>query len=239
MFTYILPCAGSGTRLGLPYPKEIHRIEPDYSLIDYSLAHVCAKPELVKEIVVVIVPGKELVADYVKKKMENIASVKSVYFNSNYSEWPGSILSAEEFFGDFNIALLPDSFLELKAGEILVSEYKDVFSGGADLVFSYIEESDVKRLTQLGALGIEGDEVLEFCDKPAKDAAHKFNAFWSSFGFRGPVGKNVLETMMSSVAREPVSLQDIGISVRAFQARKYTDLGTWPSIAKFLDRRNG
>lgn len=110
--------------------------------------------------------------------------------------------------------------------------------GGADLVFSYIEESDVKRLTQLGALGIEGDEVLEFCDKPAQDAAHKFNAFWSSFGFRGSVGKNVLETMMRSVARKPVSLQDIQISVRAFQAQKYTDLGTWPSIAKFLDKKS-
>lgn len=130
MFTYILPCAGSGTHLGLPYPKEVHRIEPNFSLIDYSLAHVCENPELAEEIVVVIVPGKELVADYVKKEMENIASVKSVYFNSNYSEWPGSILSAEECFGDFNIALLPDSFLELKAGETLASKYRDIFHGG-------------------------------------------------------------------------------------------------------------
>jgi hypothetical protein len=239
LFTYILPCAGSGPRLGLPYPKEIHRIEPDFSLIDYSLAHIRAKPDLVHEIVVVIVPGKELVADYVKRQMENVTSVKSVYFNPKYSEWPGSIMSAEECFGEFNIALLPDSFLELKVGNVLASKYQDLFLAGADLAFSYIEETDVDRLTQLGALGIMGEEVLEFCDKPAKDVAHKFNAFWSSFAFRGSVGKSVLETMMRSVAREPVSLKDIQVDVPACQTQNYTDLGTWPSIAKFLDRKKG
>ena len=34
--TIILPCAGEGTRLSLPYPKEIHSIEKNKSLIDYS-----------------------------------------------------------------------------------------------------------------------------------------------------------------------------------------------------------
>ena len=34
--TVILPCAGEGTRLSLPYPKEIHSIEKNKSLIDYS-----------------------------------------------------------------------------------------------------------------------------------------------------------------------------------------------------------
>ena len=36
MITVILPCAGEGTRLSLPYPKEIHSIEKSKSLIDYS-----------------------------------------------------------------------------------------------------------------------------------------------------------------------------------------------------------
>ena len=34
--TVILPCAGEGTRLSLPYPKEVHSIEKNKSLIDYS-----------------------------------------------------------------------------------------------------------------------------------------------------------------------------------------------------------
>ena len=36
LLTVILPCAGEGTRLSLPYPKEIHSIEKNKSLIDYS-----------------------------------------------------------------------------------------------------------------------------------------------------------------------------------------------------------
>ena len=34
--TVILPAAGKGTRLNLPYPKEILRINNDEALIDYS-----------------------------------------------------------------------------------------------------------------------------------------------------------------------------------------------------------
>ena len=34
MITVILPCAGEGTRLSLPYPKEVHSIEKNKSLID-------------------------------------------------------------------------------------------------------------------------------------------------------------------------------------------------------------
>ena len=32
--TVILPCAGEGTRLSLPYPKEILRLDKDHALID-------------------------------------------------------------------------------------------------------------------------------------------------------------------------------------------------------------
>ena len=34
MITVVMPCAGEGTRLALPYPKEIFSIEKHKSLID-------------------------------------------------------------------------------------------------------------------------------------------------------------------------------------------------------------
>ena len=34
--TVILPAAGQGTRLNLPYPKEILRLDKEQALIDYS-----------------------------------------------------------------------------------------------------------------------------------------------------------------------------------------------------------
>ena len=36
MITVVMPCAGEGTRLALPYPKEIFSIEKHKSLIDYT-----------------------------------------------------------------------------------------------------------------------------------------------------------------------------------------------------------
>ena len=38
--TVILPCAGEGTRLSLPYPKEVHSIEKNKSLIAVSYTHL-------------------------------------------------------------------------------------------------------------------------------------------------------------------------------------------------------
>ena len=34
--TIIMPAAGKGTRLNLPYPKEILRLDKEQALIDYS-----------------------------------------------------------------------------------------------------------------------------------------------------------------------------------------------------------
>jgi UDP-N-acetylglucosamine pyrophosphorylase len=40
--TIILPCAGSGSRLGLSEPKELFEISPEIRLIDFSSAHIAA-----------------------------------------------------------------------------------------------------------------------------------------------------------------------------------------------------
>jgi UTP-glucose-1-phosphate uridylyltransferase len=238
MFTYILPCAGSGTRLGLPYPKELHRIKPGFSLIDFSLNHILQCTELTEKVVIVISPGKEIVAEYVERKLYNIADVQRVYFNNHYSEWPGSILSAEAHFGDANVALLPDSIITMQKNEMLASRYQQVLKNGADLAFAYVREKDRQRLSSLGALRVEGSRVSNFCDKPAIDHSGTFNAFWASFGFKKDAGRKVLQFMMNSVAKEPVNIESLEMDIGAFAVADYLDLGTWPSIAAHLDAKN-
>ena len=238
MITYILPCAGLGTRLGLPYPKEIHRLRPGVSLIDYSLSHATADTRSTEKVVVVLAPGKENVATYVESKVSDSVKVERVYFNDKYSEWSGSILSAEMHFGDRNVALLPDSVLTMKSGERLAEQYSKALDEGADLVFAYVGESNKQKLSSLGALYVDSSSVVHFCDKPAENDPMEFNAFWASFGFRGKVGAKVLDFMMRSVARQNVDLNTLGLKVRAFAVESYVDLGTWPSIARYIGARN-
>ena len=237
LITYILPCAGLGARLGLPYPKEIHRLRPGVSLIDYSLSHATADTDSTEKVVVVLAPGKENVATYAECKVFDDVKVERVYFNNKYSEWPGSILSAEMHFGDRNVALLPDSVLTMRFQEVLSGQYTRAFDEGADLVFAYVGESNRQLLSNLGALYVEKSSVLHFCDKPAENDPMEFNAFWASFGFRGKVGAVVLDFMMRSVARQKVDLNKLGLKVKAFAVESYVDLGTWPSIARYINAR--
>ena len=234
MITYILPCAGLGTRLGLPYPKEIHRIRPGKSLIDFSLVHATSSIETTEKVVIVIAPGKEEVANYVEQSISDVAAVERVYFNEKYTEWPGSIHSAENHFGSRNVTLLPDSVLSTKKGELLAHKFEQEFDRGADLVFAYIEELDRKRLSNLGGLNVQNSEVIGFCDKPSIENPFEFNAFWAAFGFRGEIGEKVLEFMMQSVSRKKVDLASLELNVRAFPVETYIDLGTWPSISEYL-----
>lgn len=234
MISYILPAAGKGTRLGLPYPKEIHRVLPNRSLIDFSLAHVTARPDLTEQVVVVLNADKEVVADYVHGVLPETIPLRRAYFNPAYTEWPGSIRSAEAYFGEYNVALLPDSVLTPLAGEALASNYQDAFEDGADLVFAYLPVTAAEQLRSLGALSVADDQVTAFCDKPDVEFAGAYNAFWASFGFRKDCGPDVLSLMMRSVAREPVELSALGLNVRAFPIANYVDLGTWPSLAKYL-----
>ena len=59
MITTILPCAGKGTRLALPYPKELHRIARDVSLIDFSLGHAIEAQDKVDKVVTVVAPERK------------------------------------------------------------------------------------------------------------------------------------------------------------------------------------
>ena len=238
MLTYILPCAGKGTRLSLPYPKEIHRILPNSSLINFSLNHLVEDIETTESLIIVISPGKEIVVDYVQREIVKSSLVNTVYFNELYSEWPGSIRSAEKFFGGHNVALLPDSVLKTRRNEVLSEKFIQEFESGADLVFAYVEEIDRNKLMKLGALHVDGSEVIDFCDKPLGGDPRKFNAFWGAFGFKGECGSKILELMERSADREKVELSSLNLKISAFPLESYTDLGTWPSIAKFLSAEN-
>lgn len=235
----IVPAAGAGSRLGLPYPKEIHRIVEGVSLIDFSLGHVLADPHLFEALTVVIVPGKEAVVRYVRGAAPAGVAVNSAVFNDSYTEWAGSILSAEAHFRPRNVVLLPDSRLTVDGSATLARRYTAAFDQGCDVVFAYLPTGDPSALTRLGALRVDGDSVVEFCDKPAPEQASRFNGFWGSFGFVSEAGPALLRLMMDSIARHPVDLGSLGLRVGAFPIDAYEDLGTWPAIRDFQRRASG
>jgi hypothetical protein len=244
--TVILPCAGSGSRLGLDTPKELYEIFPGVRLIDFSIRHIQAfisacesGVSLPLKVVVVTRPWKVQVSEYVQSQLPQV-EVRTVFFNERYHDWPGSIYSAAGDYSGHNIVLLPDSFLAVSDGDpfhdsssiplILALTRKLSFS---DLVFGAVFCADPVRLRHLGALYVEEQTVKRFYDKPDTDF-HLYNSFWGCYGFTRSIGASLYEFMVASVSKQ-FAPRDLSppVPAAAIQITGYRDLGTWSAIDAF------
>ncbi len=227
----ILPCAGKGTRLGLPYPKEVHLIAEQTALIDLTFLRLQNFADSISEVIVIISPEKALLIEYLQK-WRNDFYIKFIYFDDRNFEWAGSIMSAEKEFGEKNVVFLPDSFL------VGLPEYPVIPTMNATLdeaaaSFGYLPCLAPEILQHLGALLVEGGRVKGFCDKPALTEARGFNAFWTTFGFTGEIGRDLLQLMTRSIQREAVDVSSVSTEVAAFPVQEYKDLGVWPNLLEF------
>ena len=246
--TIILPCAGEGNRLGLKTPKELFEIfpgngSPGTRLMDFSLRHIRAFPYKEKITVAVVIRSwKREVAAYAAGQLPGIR-VKTVMFNDDYREWPGSVYSAKEVFSKNNLVLLPDSFLGLSAdakdlrvtdstGRTLVELMSDALSVHK-AVFGCVECSNRDLLKNLGAVKVEGGIVTAFQDKPV-DSLDRFNGFWGCYGFRKEYGESLYHFLIHSVQHLSVSLREQPFyPPGALALGAYYDLGTWENISRF------
>ncbi len=227
----ILPCAGMGTRLGLPYPKEIHLIAEQTALIDLTFRRLQQHKHSISEVIVILSPEKMQLVDYLAKWREDFY-LKFIYFNEKNFEWAGSILSAEKEFGEKNIVFLPDSFLVGKPEFPILATFDEQLKDHG-VCFGYLPATDRKTLKSLGALMIEDGRVADFCDKPDMEDKRQFNAFWTTFGFRAETGRLLLEMMTRSIQRQSVDIGKLQVTSAAFPVQEYKDLGVWPNIVEF------
>lgn len=245
--TVILPCAGSGSRLGLDSPKELYEIVPGVRLIDFSIRHIRSfirsfddtgtSPSL--KVVVVSRPWKQAVPEYVQTQLPEL-EVRAIHFNDSFYDWPGSVYSAAAEYSPGNIVLLPDSFLAVSGDDpfhqspgnplitCLTRELKH-----NDLVFGAVPCLDFDRLKKLGALFVESRTVTRFCDKPDADF-HLYNSFWGCYAFSRDIGLPLYQFMLASVQQRPLPTTHASFfPAAAIPIADYYDLGTWPSITSF------
>jgi len=243
----ILPCAGEGRRLGLDLPKELYRLDDRVRLIDLSLKHVLAglsaTGDRILRVCVVVTPGKENVHRYVARCLPS-GMTRLVYFNSRYQEWPGSVFSAHPHYEEKNLVLLPDSFLGLGGqqywhrpdGKPLVELARRALQR-RPVFFGYREVKRKRSLRQLGALRVDGDEVVRMQDKPRQDL-QEYNACWGCYGFRRRWGRELYRLLIASVLHQPVNYSASSFfPAGAVALAEYQDLGTWPAIRSFRSAR--
>ena len=188
--TVILPCAGEGTRLSLPYPKEVHSIEKNKSLIDYSFDLFSNYGRRDVEFVITLNENKTELVKYLSRYKSRF-NISFTFFNPAETEYTGSIKSAKHLFGEKNLVLLPDTFMKLKSSQDIVNLVSDSLNE-TGFTFFFKRECSELMLRTKGALSIDDDNLVqEYEDKPQENS-NRFNAFQFKVGIYRLVCSNGL-----------------------------------------------
>ena len=234
--TVILPAAGKGTRLNLPYPKEILRINNDQALIDNSFNFFRDYGRKDVDFVVVINENKTELITYLAKYKDRY-NISFVFQNPNEKEYTGAIKSANHVFGEYNLVLLPDTMMKLKDGNDLFDLVKTSLTE-TGFTFLYKDEANQDVLKTKGALYVDENKIIkDYQDKP-KTNLENYNAFWCAFAFRRRAFKSCIDFMEKSTLGQKVEKNEIEqtpiYNSKGIDVADYVDLGTWEEIKRLL-----
>lgn len=238
--TVILPAAGKGSRLNLPYPKEILRLNKDKALIDNSFNLFDSLGRNDVEFIVVINEEKTEIIKYLSKYKAQY-NISFTYQNPNEFEYTGAIKSAKHLFGENNIVLLPDTILTLPEDVNFINElYNNLEERGFTFLFK--SETNEKMLNTKGCLKLDKNErVVDYEDKPSKNL-DRFNGYWCAFAFKKEVFDECISLMEQStlkIEKSKINIKDTLIfESKVINVKEYLDLGTWDEVGKLLSRNN-
>ena len=236
MITVILPCAGEGTRLSLPYPKEIHSLEKNKSIIDYSFDLFSNYGRKDVQFIVTLTEDKTELVRYLSRYKTRF-NISFTFFNPKESEYTGSIKSAKHLFGEKNIVLLPDTFLRLKDSDDIL-DLVDSSLNETGFTFFFKREESPEMLRTKGALIVDENNLIHDYEDHPEEVRDEFNAFWCSFAFRKRVFDNCIEFMEKSTLNHRFLVNEIRntpiYKSKGIEVKQYVDLGTWEQVYKFI-----
>lgn len=234
--TVILPAAGKGQRLNLPYPKEILRINESKALIDNSFELFDGKNRDEVEFVIIINEKKTEIIKYLSKYKDKF-NISFTFQNPDEFEYTGAIKSAKHLFGDDNIVLLPDTILTLPSGIDLFQEVKIKLNENK-FAFLFKQEVEEKMLSTKGSLELDNElRVIDYEDKPTKNLS-RFHGYWCGFAFK----KEVFDASISFMEQSTLKIQKPTKKInqtsifnsKVIKVEDFKDLGTWKEIGKIL-----
>jgi CTP:molybdopterin cytidylyltransferase MocA len=233
--TVILPCAGAGRRLGLPFGKELLPLGPGSTPLDAALGLLLPAAARLR-LVVVLSPEREATARHILRTTASWRlPVAFTCQQPGLAESTGAVLSAEPWYSERNLVLLPDQVLTCPPDGLVTSALEAV--GDAPFCFLASRETDPARISRDGALAITAStpaRLLDYAEHPALAEASRFNAVWFGFAFRREHAGTAVSLLHRAVTGETVTAGDVAGSplggCAVIDVGPYRDLGTWPAV---------
>lgn len=236
----ILPAAGKGSRLNLPYPKEILRLNNDDALIDYSFNFFRDYGRKDVEFIVIINEQKTDIIEYLAKYKDRF-NISFTYQNPNEHEYTGAIKSAKHLFGEHNIVLLPDTIMKLKPNQNLYDLVESSLTE-TGFTFLYKKENNEKILKTKGCIYVDENSIVEKYEDKPETQTNGYNGFWCSFAFRKRAFDSCISYMEKSTLKHKINYDEIKdtpiYKSKAIEVQDYIDLGTWDEIRRLLQNEN-
>ncbi len=226
LVTVILPCAGKGTRLGLPFPKELLPLGPGRAVIDSSLDLIREARAASDVRVILLTDGnRHQTVAYVRDRLPGVL-VPEVFQDPAARDMTDGVLGLSPWFGHVNVLLLPDviyGWAGDPVGEVAAKASSYGFAVAA-------VKAGQGQIRQAGALAVAGDRIAAYEDKPADPSG--YDALWGILGFSGGTfGTDAMRLIAESTARTrtgPVTDAPVrGAPVTWLSG--FRDLGTWDS----------
>ncbi|NJP95428.1 hypothetical protein HCN51_39350 [Nonomuraea sp. FMUSA5-5] len=227
--TVIVPCAGAGTRLGLPIPKELLPIGTGRVAIDgvFDLIRAARTPT---RVALVVDDHRAATLAHVHQRHRDVP-VAAVRQRAESPELAGALESALEWASERVLVLLPDQVLSAPPPGFLLDEVLAALERAPACVLA-AREDDPARIAMDGALCVDdtmhGRRVCHLVDKPGMDAAEqgRFNAVWFGLAFRREAAQQVID-QLAEAAEPPLGGSPV------IEVPPFTDLGTWPSLLRY------
>jgi hypothetical protein len=218
----VLPCAGSGSRLGLPFGKELAPAGPGRCLIDSCLDLIRACTGDVR--VVLMTDGqREGTARYVRRGLPGIP-VAEVVQDPAAPDLAEAVIALEPWLGYVNVLLLPDVIYGWAGDPVTDVAVRAVSHGFAVAAV----KAGPEQVRAAGALRVEDDRVAAFEDKPPDPSG--YGALWGMLAFtNGSFGLDGLRLVAESASRTrtgPVTDPPVRGAPVTWLAG-FRDCGTW------------
>jgi hypothetical protein len=190
----VLPCAGAGSRLGLPFPKELAPAGPGRCVIDSSLDMIRACGSDVR--VILMTDGRrDQTAAYVRDRLPGVP-VAEVLQDLTAPDMTEAVLALWPWLGYVNVLLLPDVVYGWAGDPVTELAVKAVSYGFAAAAV----KAGPGQIRTAGALRVLDDRIAAYEDKPCDPDG--YNALWGMLAFsNGSFGLDGLRLVAESAAR--------------------------------------